>query len=96
MWNNVGLKGRDRYAATSRELEQKYFRLGPTYTKVSRFENTNDSALAVLEYFAKRHARAQLLLAADVERLGSSLSGVRKTAAGKAIMKGSNSSCVIL
>ncbi|KAK5651198.1 hypothetical protein OQA88_12746 [Cercophora sp. LCS_1] len=96
MWNKTG-PGRSRYEAISQELETKYFRLTPEYTKVLQFENDESSAQKVLEFLAGAPAKGQLLLGDEVKRVGSSLSGVRKTSAGKAITKASGSGgCVIL
>jgi len=93
MWNRAGPKGRDTYEGLQRDLVDKYFRFGPTFA----FENKEESVNKVLEHFANISTKAHLQLAEELKRMGSSLSGVRKTSAGKEVLKAADRGpCVIL
>jgi hypothetical protein len=97
MWNLTNPTGRQKYHLLESELKVKHFRLGSADTAVFRFGNSKATAIGVLEYFVDRPARRQLLFAEEVKQFGSSLSGMRKTSAGKAVLKKSEGGkCVIL
>lgn len=97
MWNRAGRNGRERYEQLSDEIEERYFRLCSN-TIFFRFQNDESSAREVLDRLGRRAANAQLLFADEMRKSGPSLSGMRKTSAGKAVLKGQKSggSCVIL
>ncbi|KAK1753611.1 nucleolar GTP-binding protein 1 [Echria macrotheca] len=97
MWNTIGRSGLQKYQLLESELRVKHFSIGPGGNASFRFGNSRVSAVEVLEHFADRPARRQLLFAEEVTRFGSSLSGMRKTSAGVAVMrKSGGGKCVIL
>ncbi|KAK5651196.1 hypothetical protein OQA88_12744 [Cercophora sp. LCS_1] len=95
MWNRAGAKGRVTYERSSHELATRYFLIGPTFT----FESDTKSVQKVLEHFSKTPPKTEPQLVTELKRVGSSLSGVRKTSAGKAVLaarKRGGGGCVIL
>ncbi|KAK0623880.1 P-loop containing nucleoside triphosphate hydrolase protein [Immersiella caudata] len=97
MWNKAAQVGRRRYEPIHEELGRKYLFLSPLYTKVLKFENDVESAKQVLAHFAGTASNKQLRLADELNTVGLSLSGMRKTTAGRTIMKGASTPlCVIL
>jgi hypothetical protein len=97
MWNKPSKDGEKKYEVIHKELETQHLRLGRGYTKVMKFGNDEKRAKEVLTHFAEISAKEQLRLADELKCVGSSLSGMRKTSAGKAIMKGANGPpCIIL
>lgn len=99
MWNRPGDK--EKFNIIQRQLKDKYFYLNAqSRAPVFGFANDGSSGKKVLEYFAKINSRGKptpLQFSQEVKRSGLSLSSVRRTSAGREIMKSSDKkSCVIL
>ncbi|KAK0731875.1 hypothetical protein B0H67DRAFT_566079 [Lasiosphaeris hirsuta] len=92
MWNKPSPLGQENYQRLSDELRQKYFSIGTGPGTAFPFGNKAEDAKKVLKYFGDRNKREmrELLLAQEVKRSGTSLSGVRRTSAGREIMQASN------
>jgi len=91
MWNKPSRDGKDKYKTIHTQLRDQHLRLSNRYTKVTRFRNDEKSAKEVLTHFteiaAKKEPQKELRLAEELQRVGTSLSAMRKTSAGKAILK---------
>ncbi|KAK4450498.1 nucleolar GTP-binding protein 1 [Podospora aff. communis PSN243] len=99
MWDKAACDKLGGYQTNHKELEDRYFRLGSNKGRAMKFHNTMKSAEGFLDFFASIQAQVQLLFAEEIKTLGSSLSAVRKTAAGKVVIaqgKKGPSSCAIL
>ncbi|KAK0649145.1 P-loop containing nucleoside triphosphate hydrolase protein [Cercophora newfieldiana] len=99
MWNLTDPKQVEKYNTIHEELKKSYFFLSPNSKPVFKFGNDAAKAKEVLKHFINPKLKRDktLLLDREVKRFGASLSGVRKTSAGKEIMKSANrKACVIL
>ena len=101
MWDMVSDAARKRYEKAQMELETKQLKsLGVNGTRFMRFDNSKELAMDVLgQCITSRHkGRFKLQLGEDVARWGTTPSDVRRTEAGKVIVRQSNrtSSCTIL
>ncbi len=99
MWDTISSVDRGKFDVLHTSLGQKYMQLVRLGTKFLKFEaDKRDSATAVLQSLGTAGFRpATLQLENEVKRTGLSASSVRKTEAGKVIVRQMNrGGCTIL
>jgi len=99
MWDTVSSADHRKFGQLHTSLEKMYSHLVEKGTKFLKFEGNDISATAVLQSLAKSatNPAPRLQLENEVIKTGLSASSVRKTSAGKVIVKQMNrGSCVIL
>lgn len=101
MWNTLDRGARPKFEKLEKELQGKFHNMTDEGTVFFQFDsNRVNSAKEVLRHFKDLSASsspARLLMAREVETSGWSPSSVRRTTAGKLIVKNMNRGlCVIL
>ncbi|KAK4199322.1 nucleolar GTP-binding protein 1 [Triangularia verruculosa] len=100
MWDKLADPGKARYESLHGELVRKYGRLTNKGTKFLKFTGDGGSAKEVLgciEEKSRTSRAAQLQFVKEIKASGLSPTGVRKTSAGKVVVKDLNRGfCAIL
>ncbi|KAK4452250.1 hypothetical protein QBC34DRAFT_294246 [Podospora aff. communis PSN243] len=100
MWNTVGSRERSKFSQLHTSIEKKYAHLTKQGTEFFKFEtNKRNSAEPILQFFASASSRSgpRLQLEGEVMRTGLSATSIRRTEAGKGIVRQMNGGgCTIL
>lgn len=98
MWNKISRGQLPRFEKLEKELRGKLHDMTDKGTVIFQFDsNQIESVKAVLRHFAGLRRSAQLQMAREIQKSGSSASSVRRTKAGQLIVKGMDRGlCVIL